>query len=877
MSQVSTTTSSYLLTKFARQDVNVAHPEQGLAWSFFDKPTLFVKLFRTTTSPGPYHDALSKLGAAPRNGQKTTSSMRLEVEWQVENVGSSQTQTAESPYQSICLQTLDFDDQARMLASAASRSEIPLKATYQDDMVGFRYLDSTLQAAGPYRRFQLKFPNRADMFRFLGEIENVCPCAETTAAPVPPVVAPKTTAGSEVARPRPATSSSNVNQSSAAEASAARNLSEVSTKTTAKPSARPNQSSADEEPGQVSTQSVDSEPNAPSAANADNGGQNKPAKAAKGKKKANPLKPALAGEPTSTSNDGAPEQSKAKSTKAAPKSRAKPKSRADRYAETSTQTEVPTAVSVTSHPAIPAAAERGDSHSGALANATMGSSADTASSSNNVVPTSAASGLDYLHLPPIEEAEARLRSLTQEELVAALQELMNSEWASIVAPFSSMTDYVYIRALRQTINDALSTYEEELRSAGHGDLNLEEEGKPKPLDASTRMAEARFTCLNALDVLRASLQSPAEAMYQMYVSTFESSAALIAVQHGIPDAIWEATKDSDEGVSVETLASKVGMNAGKLSRVLRMLAVRHWLRELTEGHFRLTRLGTSLLRDQSVAAWIAVQGAWIFPSLDQLGNTLTDPVSRDSVDEHQTAFARSLGRGQSAFEYLSSNVGAARLFGLSMQAAGEVQLAASLREFPWRERLANKTLVDVGGGAGHFSVEFAKMKDIPGLRIVVQDLPGTFEQAEETFKEQAPELVAAGRATFEASDFFKPNARSGEDVCYLLRSILHDWADEYCVKILSALAQSMHPASPIFIHDMEEEASQSGGAAWPIPRNFGGNASQTYALDYLMLCAFNGQERTEAQMASLATRAGLRLARVTPLTSGRAVFELRRA
>ncbi|KAK0518497.1 hypothetical protein OC834_007710 [Tilletia horrida] len=308
-----------------------------------------------------------------------------------------------------------------------------------------------------------------------------------------------------------------------------------------------------------------------------------------------------------------------------------------------------------------------------------------------------------------------------------------------------------------------------------------------------------------------------------------------------------------------------------------MLAVRHWLRELTEGHFRLTRLGTSLLRDQSVAAWIAVQGAWIFPSLDQLGNTLTDPVSRNSVEEHQTAFARSLGRGQSAFEYLSSNVGAARLFGLSMQAAGEVQLAASLREFPWRERLANKTLVDVGGGAGHFSVEFAKMKDIPGLRIVVQDLPGTFEQAEETFKEQAPELVAAGRATFEASDFFKPNARSGEDVCYLLRSILHDWADEYCVKILSALAQSMHPASPIFIHDMEEEASQSGGAAWPIPRNFGGNASQTYALDYLMLCAFNGQERTEAQMASLATRAGLRLARVTPLTSGRAVFELRRA
>jgi len=187
MSQVSTTTSTYMLTKFARQDLNPngQGASTTLSWSFFDRPHLIVKIHRTTTTPGPYSEALAKLGGA-RLGQQNASSMRLEVEWQVENIGSSQTQGGESPFTVICLQTLDFDAQARMLANALPRSELPLKATFQDDIVGFRFLDTSLPATSPYRRFQVKFPNRADMFRFLGEIENVCPCAETTIAPVPP-------------------------------------------------------------------------------------------------------------------------------------------------------------------------------------------------------------------------------------------------------------------------------------------------------------------------------------------------------------------------------------------------------------------------------------------------------------------------------------------------------------------------------------------------------------------------------------------------------------------------------------------------------------------------------------------------------------------
>ncbi|KAL9939551.1 hypothetical protein V8E36_001368 [Tilletia maclaganii] len=215
MSQVSTTTSTYMLTKFARQDLSPHGKGVSitLSWTFFDRPHLTVKIYRTTTTPGPRSKALAKV-CGPDFGQQSTSSMRLEVEWQAENAGSSQTQRGEAPSTVTCLvsacivlpiipctlsnpmtlrvmsfplqQTLDFDAHARMLANALPRSELPVKATFQDDIIGFCFLDTSLPATSPYRRFQMKFPNRADMFRFLGEIENVCPYAESTVSPVPP-------------------------------------------------------------------------------------------------------------------------------------------------------------------------------------------------------------------------------------------------------------------------------------------------------------------------------------------------------------------------------------------------------------------------------------------------------------------------------------------------------------------------------------------------------------------------------------------------------------------------------------------------------------------------------------------------------------------
>ncbi|CAD6891007.1 unnamed protein product [Tilletia laevis] len=505
---------------------------------------------------------------------------------------------------------------------------------------------------------------------------------------------------------------------------------------------------------------------------------------------------------------------------------------------------------------------------------------------------------------------------------------------------SPESSYAYLRALSTTLNRALASYESHLSPGNAGNLDLENPVAKRPDDSSKSMAEARWACLNALDVLRATLQSPVDAMYQTYTSTHELAALGVVIKFGVVDSMYDsATQSGDEmtGVPVQVLAEKE-----KLERLLRLLAVRHWFRETSEGCFQPTRHGAALRAGQPVAAYIATHATTIFASMHEFPITLRDPISRDSDSEHQTAFARGPGQG-TFWEHLTAHPDAMRDFGLSMQASGEIQLAASLREFPWRKRLQDKMLVDVGGGAGHFSVQFAKM-NIPGLNIVVQDRPGTFELAQQHFAKTVPDFVADGRAEFEQGDFFAPNPRKGENVCYLLRSILHDWSDEHCVKILSNLANSMHPSSSIFVHDAllrpclppnpasrpssptspvldhaknagvshndmlkrhsiitpplsdagndsgdaagskSYDAGSSGGgggsngtaeAPWPIPRNFGPNTSQVCGLDLLMLLELNGRERTEAQIRSIAERAGLELVHTTSLTSGRGIFEIR--
>lgn len=103
----------------------------------------------------------------------------------------------------------------------------------------------------------------------------------------------------------------------------------------------------------------------------------------------------------------------------------------------------------------------------------------------------------------------------------------------------------------------------------------------------------------------------------------------------------------------------------------------------------------------------------------------------------------------------------------------------------------------VGGNSGSASIALAK--EFPNLHFVIQDLPGPINNA----RAQAESLPAdiLQRVEFSEHDFFTPQPVKDADV-YLLRMIIHDWADADAVQILRRLTEVMKEGSRIVIMDM---------------------------------------------------------------------------
>lgn len=99
-------------------------------------------------------------------------------------------------------------------------------------------------------------------------------------------------------------------------------------------------------------------------------------------------------------------------------------------------------------------------------------------------------------------------------------------------------------------------------------------------------------------------------------------------------------------------------------------------------------------------------------------------------------------------------------------------------------------VVDIGGANGHASI--AVSRKFTNLHFVVQDLPNVLGQVE------IPEDVA-DRIEASAHDFFKPQTVAAD--VYILRQILHDWNDDYCLKILKALIPALKPGAKILCND----------------------------------------------------------------------------
>jgi hypothetical protein len=113
------------------------------------------------------------------------------------------------------------------------------------------------------------------------------------------------------------------------------------------------------------------------------------------------------------------------------------------------------------------------------------------------------------------------------------------------------------------------------------------------------------------------------------------------------------------------------------------------------------------------------------------------------------------------------------------------------------DTLTGGTIVDVGGGKGQVMHSIAARH--PDLHFIVQDHSSVVTAgAQECPAELAPRFEWMGY------DFFSPQQPVRGAAAYFLRHILHDWSDEYCVRILGPIVEAMLPggASRLLICDV---------------------------------------------------------------------------
>ena len=104
------------------------------------------------------------------------------------------------------------------------------------------------------------------------------------------------------------------------------------------------------------------------------------------------------------------------------------------------------------------------------------------------------------------------------------------------------------------------------------------------------------------------------------------------------------------------------------------------------------------------------------------------------------------------------------------------------------------TIVDVDGSHGQVSIAIAQK--YPEIKRVVQDLPDTIIGLDS----QLPEVLK-DRISGMEHDFLTPQPVRGADI-YLLRWILHDWSDKYCIKTLQLLVPALKKGAKVVINDI---------------------------------------------------------------------------
>lgn len=300
-------------------------------------------------------------------------------------------------------------------------------------------------------------------------------------------------------------------------------------------------------------------------------------------------------------------------------------------------------------------------------------------------------------------------------------------------------------------------------------------------NAPSEVTDAKTAVLEASIELHQLLGGPAKLL--LPEANFSPLACIqrFRIAHAVP---------LDAPISFLSLATKLNILEADLKRIIRFTASHHRIfTEPTPGCVAHTAASRLLATSPAIANVFALTFAECWPAHARA----PDAIAARSEEPSLSGYTLANGTELSAFKFLERNPERGRVFAGAMGATSESSLEALGSGFAWAELGEGGEVVDVGGSRGHASIYLAKK--FAGLRFMVQDLEKVVEGAEG----DVPDEVA-GRVRFEASDMFEEQEVKGAEV-YLLRFVLHDWPDKYCVRVLKALVPALKRGAMVVVQD----------------------------------------------------------------------------
>ena len=322
-----------------------------------------------------------------------------------------------------------------------------------------------------------------------------------------------------------------------------------------------------------------------------------------------------------------------------------------------------------------------------------------------------------------------------------------------------------------------------------------------------------------------------QRLARQITACWRTQALHAAVVLELPDQLEKTAGE------VAALAQACGCKPDSLQRLLRALCALQVCREKPDGTFALTAAGKALCKSPedgqvSMRALTLWWGGAMWPLWSDLPYSVRTGNS-----------ARLRQTGAAHYGFLEESADLATLFHQAMQAMTAL-MAEDIAALDLFSRVG--LMVDVGGGNGALAATIAARH--ARLQVMVLDRADAKSGVTTDFNA----LLQSGRAAFVVGDFFA-NIPGGAD-CYLLKSILHNWDDEHCRKLLALCAVASRPGTRLLVVERIR----------PERLKHTHHDDAVCRTDLNMLLGLGGRERTLAEYSALLLGAGFAVRAVHP-------------